>query len=486
MKKYLTMLVAVLAVVAITMPAFAFEVSWGGVFRARILSDNYFTSYDNPNIGDNVPAEFVRPGKASDHYNRVDQRARLYMYIVASENLRVVNRFEIGDITWGDVGSGGRVGADQRNVEVKNSYVEFNIPCTPVSATVGVQGIALLNSWLIDNDYSAAVLRAKLDPVNIQLGYIGAQNTDVYTQNSNIDDIYLNVDYTYGPFAATLVGFYQYAHDTAASVDPAGQTVPLSGIPAQPVTGAFNGQSFVPSGLEATNNNLFDIGLNLGYKMDWMNVYLNFIKNFGSVDLAAGNDSTSVDYKGWMVDAGANMFYGPFTFTVKGFYTSGPDLEKDPNSPNYGQTAINSNVDWFVMPYNATSVYFSEIMGGGILDAQAPNHEDFQWTAYGGAPMNLWTISVGAAWQALPTTKLSASYWYFGNANDVIAGFNQDGTIQWDNSVGNEFDLYLTQDIVDGLKLDLVAAYMISGDSYSMYSDDPNPYELGARLQWAF
>jgi len=523
MKKYLTMVVAVLAVAAVALPAYAFEVSWGGVFRTRIISDNYFSGTDSPNVPTvsaqpNVPnwyaayndtvvsytasttkgkfvpnqtgANYNLKGyspKSSDHYNRIDTRARFYMYVTASENLRVVTRYEIGDVTWGDTASGGEVHADGRIVEVKNCFIQFNVPQTPVQATVGVQGIALLHSFLIDNDYSAAVLSANLNPVKVQLGYIGAQNEDAFHQSNDINDIYLNVDYNNGPFAATVVGFYQDGHNTTASVDPQ-NNIYCTQFP-DTTTAAASGRassilpgSFLASGLTAKNNNLFDLGIAMNYKLDWMNAYVNFLKNFGSVDLYDGTTKYSMDYKGWLLDAGGNAFYGPYTFSLQGFYATGPDIDK-----TTGQLKDGANADWFVQPYGGTTVYTSELMGGGILDNNSPFHENYQWTSYGGVPSNLFGISLGAAWQALPTTKLSAAYWYFGNPNDVVSGYNTTtGKLKFDSSVGNEFDFYVTQDIVDGLKLDLVAAYMISGNAYSMYNNDPNPYELGARIQWSF
>jgi len=528
MKKYLTMVVAALAVAAVALPAYAFEVSWGGMFRTRIISDNYFTSSDSPNVpaytagsATSVPSWYgaysasggtyaidqktgavklsgganTNGYKAgtSDHQNKIDDRARIYMYINASENLRVVTRFEVNN-TWGDPGSGGTPGADATNqFRVKNVFVQFNIPQTPVQATVGIQGIALLNSWLIDNDFSAAVLKAKLDPVTVSMGYIASQNDDVSHQTTNIDSLYLNVDYANGPLSGTIVGFYQDGHDTAASIDPANDT--QSGPNRDALTstiGKVGGNSFLSvagdsTALTAKNNNLFDLGINLNYKLDWMNAYLNFLKNFGSVDLYDGTTKYSKDYKGWMLDAGGNAFFGPYTVSLQGFYATGPSIDKTYGSAQYGQLKSGADADWFVQPYQATDVYTSELMGSGVLDNNYPYHENYQWTSTGGVPMNLWAISIGGAWQALPTTKLSASYWYFGNPNDVVSGYNAStGRLKFGNSVGNEFDFGVTQDIVDGLKLDLVAAYMISGDAYSMYNNDPNPYELGARIQWAF
>ena len=165
------------------------------------------------------------------------------------------------------------------------------------------------------------------------------------------------------------------------------------------------------------------------------------------------------------------------------------------------------NVDFFTYP-GTTSKYFSEIVGGGILDAAGPfmsaaagNNGSNFWRGYG-FPTNLWTVTAGAAWQVLDKTKLSASYWYFQTSESVGSGkFNADLSEQMSNDIGHEFNLYLTQGIVDGLTLDIVGAFLLTGDAYSrtgyvgvttagtpyvvQWSKD-NVYEVGARLQWNF
>ncbi|GKT08678.1 hypothetical protein [Desulforhabdus sp. TSK] len=467
MKKHLMMLVALLVALSFAMPVFAaVELKYGGQFRAR------WHTQDNQDGTDD----------ADDNKNFIDQRLRLYFNFVASENLRLVTKFEIGDTIWGDdklrtgPGTGGNVGADSVNIETKNAYVEFNIPETPLTASVGIQGINLMDSWIIDDDFSAAVLKAKFDSIRVQAGYIAAQNTDVTDTNDNIDSYYLSIDYAGdvgpGKLTGTLIGYYQNGNNTIVSTDPASGYYTVN----NPATQAGNflfpvGSPFYPIGApEVDSNDLFDIGVNLGYKMDWMAAYVSFVKNLGSVDFIDGG---SADYKGWMVDAGANFFCGPFTFNLGGFYTSGQELDDDSN-----------DIDGFAYPLSTTK-YFSEIIGGGILDKFSISHtdvngkNDLQWTGYG-QPSNLWTVTAGASWQALEKTKLSASYWYFGTAEDVESF---DGT---DNSIGHEIDLYLTQGIVDGLTLDLVGAYLFADDAYTAAESVDDVYEVGARLQWNF
>ena len=71
--------------------------------------------------------------------------------------------------------------------------------------------------------------------------------------------------------------------------------------------------------------------------------------------------------------------------------------------------------------------------------------------------------------------------------------YGTDGFVKFSNYLGNEINLNITQNIVDKLNLDLVGAYMFTGDAYHFKWSDNNPYnhrddvyELGARLQWAW
>jgi hypothetical protein len=129
-------------------------------------------------------------------------------------------------------------------------------------------------------------------------------------------------------------------------------------------------------------------------------------------------------------------------------------------------------------------------MGGGILDSFAPNGG--YWRGYPD-PTNIWTATLGGAYQVLPQTKLALSYWYFRTSEPVPSVYHaSNGTWSTANFLGHEIDLNITQNIVDKLNLDLVGAYMFTGQAFRARSDnvnylhDQNCYELGARLQWVW
>jgi hypothetical protein len=478
-------------------------------------------------------------------------------------------------------------------VEVKNAYIEFNIPNTPTTAIIGVQTANLLDSWIVNDDLPAAVLVTKLDPFKVTVGYVAGQygwernvtapnvpgggSSPPFTtpagsslaatdQTYNVDDVFMALDYACGPFKATVVGFYQNGHDSTTSIDPATLNTPVSTI-----TGASTATFFANNGFfrdfsnnnffKTSNNNLFDLGINVSYKLDWLLAYVSFVKNFGSYDLvvrpnptgpAPGGDANrSFDYTGWMIDAGATYFCGPWSVNVGGFYTSGPDISSAVGANGGAQTAgtqnlpynglSSKNVNWFTFPL-ATSKYFSEIMGGGVLgddwaDGAYMNHRGYRygttgtnintgnsvigspsglstmyWRGYA-FPSNLWTVTIGGSYQLCPTTKISASYWYFGTPGEVPVAFTNAGagTYQMSSSIGHELDFYLDQQIVDGLTLTLVGAYLLANDAYAplpffgnttqaiqavastggansffLHPQADDAYKIGARLLWSF
>ncbi len=615
MKKRLVMLVALLAVVAIAVPAFAVEFKYGGMYRLRWQSNdnladgggygeylnntnNYFPWGSNRTVN-------LRQDDLNDSQNYMDQRLRMYFTFVASENLQVVSKFEIDNI-WGfqpdKFSGGGGVGADAINIEVKNVYVDFNVPYTPVRATLGVQTVGLMTGWIIDDDFSAAKFSAKFDPITVTVGYIAGVNANVSDSTNNIDDWFFSLDYAQGPFKAALVGFFQNAHDTDAStfmnprmatgsagggvaannlntvqiwqgitertptggtgatlypsmattsvgstatinmaqagwgsVSPTGtaastfttagvNTVTINRVET-PSLGAlgFVGTTGVttttPTYFERTsawtygfnvpvagNNQLFDLGLNFEYKLDWIKAYINFVKNFGGFTFLPGTLDQDVDYTGYMIDVGVNFYTGPFTFTVNGFLASGDNMYNDFDIGSDGN---------FRYPRGA-SHYWSEILGMGSLDSilGSSNLNSVRTTAvssgatdtlsdaskrlpgdygYQGAdvPSNLWMVNLGAAYQALEKTKLTLNYYYIGTQAEVLSGtwFN---TVdhrwygEYSSNIGHEVDFYVDQGIVDGLNLRLVFAYLWANDGYTIYNNDGDSWETGFVLQWNF
>lgn len=68
---------------------------------------------------------------SSDRFGAA-QRLRTQIDVIASESLKGVVYFEIGDTHWGHAKDGASLGTDGRTVEVRYSYIDWAIPETDV------------------------------------------------------------------------------------------------------------------------------------------------------------------------------------------------------------------------------------------------------------------------------------------------------------------------------------------------------------------
>lgn len=444
MRKYWVMLIALIAAVAIAAPSFAVEFKYGGMYRWRIQANENMTDANSDR---------------DDTANYIDQRLRMYFTFVGSENLQLVTKWE-ADTLWGYETQGalrhggGDFGADAVNLEMKNVYLDFMIPNTPVRAQVGVQGLSYLSGWIVEDDCSAFVLNTSFDPVKVQLGYIAGINRSVDTDYSDMDDWFLDLKYAEGPFRAEAILFYQYAHDADYSY---------------PNSLNWGGAGTLV--VDKENNHLVDLGLSLGYKTDLFNATVNFVRNLGGYDIAGTDDSE--DYKGWMVEGILDYYMGAFTFTLGGFWTSHKFAYPAGRSHYWAEIAGLGTLDVSVIGHDWYTNQYA--MGGGVA-----NRGDYD---AGDAPRNLWTVRAGIAWQALDTTKVTFNYYYLGTDKEVLADA---ATNEYDDSIGHELDLYIDHNLMEGLTLRLVGAYLIGNDALSTNSEDDNIYEVGAQLLWKF
>lgn len=71
------------------------------------------------------------------------QRLRTQVEIISSNALKGVVFFEIGDTNWGKASEGGALGTDAKNIEVRYSYVDWQVPNTDLRVRMGLQPIIL-------------------------------------------------------------------------------------------------------------------------------------------------------------------------------------------------------------------------------------------------------------------------------------------------------------------------------------------------------
>ncbi len=98
---------------------------------------------------------------SNDMFN-AQQRVRLQLDAVASEALSGTVYFEIGTQTWGKSEDGGALGADGKQIKVKNAYIDWTVPQTDLKFRMGLQALALPNTYaggsaIMDTDVAAVV-----------------------------------------------------------------------------------------------------------------------------------------------------------------------------------------------------------------------------------------------------------------------------------------------------------------------------------------
>ena len=159
MKKLSILALAAILVIFFTVPAAALENEFGGYWRTRFFSQKYFTGFDR---GDKINKEDPPDRAPDDTVERTDTRTRLYYTAKINDNLKFVNKFEY-DAVWGDSSASsrnyGKVGADGVDLQIKNSYADFNLGS--VNFTVGVQPYSLFRDFQISDDASGIIARWK-------------------------------------------------------------------------------------------------------------------------------------------------------------------------------------------------------------------------------------------------------------------------------------------------------------------------------------
>jgi hypothetical protein len=472
MKKFAILALAAVMVIALAVPAAALENEFGGYWRTRFYTEGLFN-------GENT----------DDTYRRVDTRTRLYYTAKINDNLKLVNKFEM-DATWGSAagsrngrstastadytfvdGAGvtqtipgqtfvtsgnnrgyGEVVADGANIEIKNSYADFTMG--PVNFTVGVQPYLLFRGFAIDDDASGVIARWKvLD--NFILAGSWLKNYDGGPDGGNNEDIdtYTLSSAFYFSENISIKPSFSYARTSEAfSAGGAGL------FAFESAAGNFGGTT-----VGAGEAQVYTYGADFDMDFDNWGLWATLIGQSGTVEQAVGSD---VDLSSWLAAAGGNVMLGMFDVHTQGFYTPGDD---DP---------FDRDIDNYFAPI--ASYYWSEIMGLGIFDDYASTGSP------GNKIYNIWAVNLGTSVKPMDKLKVDVDLWYAERQEDLV--YNRGTAAQRsEGKLGTELDVKVTYQLVEGLNLDLVGAYLWAGDATSVDGNNQeDPYEVGARLSLSF
>jgi hypothetical protein len=457
MKKFAILALAALLVVAFTVPAAALENEFGGYWRTRFYQMGHFNG-EKDDLGS---------------WRLVDTRTRLYYTAKINDNLKLVNKFEM-DATWGSADQSraaaaagnrgyGQPGADGANIEIKNTYADFNTG--PVNWTVGVQPYALFRSFYIDNDDAGVIARWKiLDNFILAGSWLKAYEGGPDGGNNSDVDSYTLTGAFYFSENISIKPSISWAH--SSQIDGVYGTGVLDPDPA--VRNTYNNlASTQPYG----QLDLYTYGFDFDMDFDNFGLWATFFGQNGTLDTLGQN----LDISAWLAAIGGNVMLGPVELHAQGFYSPGDDDTDEPIAALRDDKIENVQAP-------QASYYWAEIMGYGIFD----------YAVSAGSPadkiFNIWAANLGATFKPMDKLSVTADLWYAERENDVLypnvlspTGFYAE------SKLGTELDVKVTYQLVEGLNLDLVGAYLWAGDATSVDgNNNENPYELGARLSLSF
>jgi hypothetical protein len=417
--------------VAFTMPAAAMEYVFGGYWRTRAYTNQNFTGDDSEN----------------EDYTVVDTRTRLFFTAILNENLKLVNKFEM-DAVWGDESSYGDIGADGIKVEVKNSYADFNMG--PMNAKVGVQGATIARGFLFDDDFAGAVVSYSDDMMSLPLIWMKAYegNTDKNKGRNRRDVDYYGISPTFNLGTVTFNPFGVFAYSE-------------------------NAQDWGPTS-DYDDVKIYYAGANLDADLGMASVWLTGIYQGGEAELRTKDETfDTVDFNAYLAAAGASVNLGPVEIHGQGFYATGDDKVGDDEEKGFFVPA-------------GQSYYWSEIMGLGFFDNYTSNNSP------GDAIGNIMAGNLGVTVSPTPELSISLDGWYAALAEDKCIGGTVDengncgGTEE--NELGMEVNLRITYQLLKGLKLDVVGAYMFDAGEVTTNKSpkEEKPYEVGTQLSLSF
>ena len=441
MKKILVSALMVLLVSAFGMPAMAVDHEFGGYWRTRFFNNTDFSGTDD----------------GSQDVQKVDTRTRLSYTAVFSDELKLVNRFEM-DATWGD-SARGDIGADGQNFEIKHSYADFSLE--DWNFKVGTQPKTFARGFLFDDDFSGAIVRYVGDDMIIPFIWMKVYEGGFGKDANDMDVDYFGLDPRFDMGDLKLNPFVLYATSAGG-----GTLVDDDGDPA--TADAWTGWSGA-TGWDAFS--IYYLGANVDYSADMFSAWLTAIYMSGSVDVSDADATSGVypdyyqdtvfgtdsfDFAGYLFAFGGAMNLDAVSLHGQFFYATGDDDGYD-----------DDEVSMFWVPAGQ-SYYWAEIMGYGIFDDQVSAGSP------GSSIGNIMAANVGLEYP-MDKLTLALDLWYANLVEDNAAG---------ENELGTEVDVTVTYQLLEDLTVKGVVAYLSAGEATG--GGDENPMEVGVVMSLSF
>ena len=257
---------------------------------------------------------------SSDRFGAA-QRLRTQIDVIASESLKGVVYFEIGDTHWGHAKDGASLGTDGRTVEVRYSYIDWAIPETDVLVRMGLQPFVMpgfvAGSAVLDGDGAGITIGGNFtENVGANLFWLRAENdnTNGYgkwhdDQNNAMDFVGLTLPLTFDGVKITPWGMYGFVGSRSLGGDAKGDIDDMRAgmLPVLP-----SGSDLTTLEGNRSEGNAWWVGIT-GEMTTFSPFRLAGDFNYGSVDMGTvrslsgydGATSKTIDLKrsGWLASA---------------------------------------------------------------------------------------------------------------------------------------------------------------------------------------
>lgn len=439
---------------------------------------------------------------------KAKQRLRTQIDIVASESLRGVLAFEIGDTNWGTGSEGASLGTDGRVVEVRYSYVDWTIPETDVRVRMGLQPFILpgfvAGSAILDADGAGISIAYNFDDtIGANLFWLRAENDNNEwrtryddNQNNAMDFVGLAVPVKFEGVKVTPWGMYGFVGNRSLSGDAGGDIndVRVGMMPVLPGGFTVVDSDFYtnkPKGKawwagitgEVLTFNPFRLAIDYNYG----SVDLGSTYDFGPYNDAPYNHDIELKRRGWLVSGIAEYKLDFITPGLLMWYGSGD------NSNPYDGSERMPTIDpsW-------TGSSFGFDGGYGIA----------RDTLIGTSPVGTWgaalrlkdisfienlnhTLQVGyyrgTNNKDMPKNAGMRNYHVsFGNTGDIVGSTyltKKDGA--WEADFNTEYQIY--KDLTMVLELGYIHL-SLNNDVWGSVIDETkeNAYKVGLNMRYAF
>jgi hypothetical protein len=477
MKKILTLAAVIVFVFTLAAATYAVDFKASGLIRVRTA---WYMNTDGAPRATNVL------GSNSNFDNTeawMDSRFRLKMDLVASEDLKGVIYFEGDSSRWGELGvarntagAWGAGGSDRNAVELKQFYIDFNVPglsdSVPTNMRIGTQWLAIRSHMFLGAD--GATIRVFMTPGPVRLYLNWSKPWEGTDHNYDDADLYsTRVVLALPDFPVQPGGFFAYWH--SKDYDYTGL---FTGTPGFGQAGPFS--AGVPAGFGTErlgDGNFWWLGFNVDGKIGPAALKSDFIYFDGEAEPSShakaigpalfGFSPGDADYGGWAAYADVNVPISQFTVGGTFMFATGDDVTDTRKvSPEFDAYRIPPGSE--ANPSLGT-VFWAGTTHDGVDIATAgrglTNHVQQRW--FGG----LWTLKGYGSFKPLDWLKVTGYAMYIGDTTEDgnTIGNAIDATeasgLEDEDYIGFELGAIVDLNIYKNLTYSVAAGWLIAGDA---------------------